>query len=62
MVENYLDDPAHNDFTEIEGDSPELLELRKEMIQSAERLEFEKAAKIRDEIDNIEQNIELVVS
>ena len=39
-----------------------LLELRKEMIQSAERLEFEKAAKIRDEIDNIEQNIESVVS
>ena len=32
MVENYLDDPAHNDFTEVEGDSPELLELRKDMI------------------------------
>ena len=32
------------------------------MIQSAERLEFEKAAKIRYEIDNIEQNIESVVS
>ena len=39
-----------------------LLELRKEMIQSAERLEFEIAAKIRDEIDNIGQNIESVVS
>ena len=32
MVENYLDDPAHNDFTEVEGDSPELLALRKDMI------------------------------
>ncbi len=38
-----------------------LLDLRKEMIESAERLEFEKAAKIRDEIENIEQNIESVV-
>ena len=51
-------------FNKINEDEREmiLLELRKEMIQSAERLEFEKAAKIRDEIDNIEQNIELVVS
>ena len=51
-------------FNKINEDEREmiLLELRKEMIQSAERLEFEKAAKIRDEIDNIEQNIESVVS
>ena len=51
-------------FNKMNEDEREmiLLELRKEMIQSAERLEFEKAAKIRDEIDNIEQNIELVVS
>ena len=33
-----------------------LLELRKEMIHSAENLKFEKAAKIRDEIENLEQN------
>ena len=31
------------------------------MIESAERLEFEKAAKIRDEIENIEKNLESVV-
>ena len=51
-------------FNKMNEDEREmiLLELRKEMIQSAERLEFEKAAKIRDEIDNIEQNIESVVS
>ena len=36
-------------------------EVRKEMIESAERLEFEKAAKIRDEIENIEKNLESVV-
>ena len=51
-------------FNKMNEDEREmiLLELRKEMIQSAERLEFEKAAKIRDEIDNIEQNIESVIS
>jgi len=51
-------------FNKMNEDEREmiLLELRKEMIQSAERLEFEIAAKIRDEIDNIEQNIESVVS
>tara|TARA_B100001245_G_scaffold123664_1_gene91053 strand:- start:647 stop:2650 length:2004 start_codon:yes stop_codon:yes gene_type:complete len=50
-------------FKEITKDEREmiLLDLRKEMIESAERLEFEKAAKIRDEIENIEQNIESVV-
>ena len=50
-------------FKEITKDEREmiLLDLRKEMIESAERLEFEKAAKIRDERENIEQNIESVV-
>ena len=50
-------------FKELTKDEREmvLLDLRKEMIESAERLEFEKAAKIRDEIENIEQNIESVV-
>ena len=38
-----------------------LLDLRKEMIELAEKLEFEKAAKLRDEIENIEKNIESVV-
>ena len=32
MIQNYLEDPAHNDFTEIQGDTAQLLELRKEMI------------------------------
>ena len=50
-------------FKELTKDEREmvLLDLRKEMIESAERLEFEKAGKIRDEIENIEQNIESVV-
>ena len=38
-----------------------LLDLRKEMIELAENLEFEKAAQLRDEIENIEKNIESVV-
>jgi len=38
-----------------------LLDLRKEMIELAEKLEFEKAAQLRDEIENIEKNIESVV-
>ena len=38
-----------------------LLDLRKEMIVLAEKLEFEKAAQLRDEIENIEKNIESVV-
>ena len=37
-----------------------LLELRKEMIKAAENLDFEKAAKIRDEIDNIEISVKKV--
>ena len=38
-----------------------LIDLRKEMIELAEKLEFEKAAQLRDEIENIEKNIESVV-
>ena len=34
-----------------------LLELRKEMINSAENLDFEKAAKLRDEIDSFERSM-----
>ena len=50
------------DFNQMTEDEREmiLLELRKEMIGSAEKLDFEKAAKIRDEIDNIEKNIKAV--
>ena len=33
-----------------------LLELRKEMINSAENLDFEKAAKLRDEIEKFEDS------
>ena len=36
-----------------------LLELRKEMITCAENLDFEKAAKIRDEIENFEKSMEV---
>ena len=36
-----------------------LLELRKEMITSAENLDFEKAAKIRDEIENFEKSMKV---
>ena len=47
------------DFNKISEDEREmiLLQLRKEMIGSAEKLDFEKAAKIRDEIENIEKYI-----
>ena len=38
-----------------------LLDLRREMIELAENLEFEKAAQLRDEIENIEKNIESVI-
>ncbi len=48
------------DFDKIEKEELEMLilELRKEMIQSAEKLNFEKAAKIRDEINKLETNKE----
>ena len=36
-----------------------LIELRKEMITCAENLDFEKAAKIRDEIENFEKNMKV---
>ena len=38
-----------------------LLELRKEMINSAENLDFEKAAKLRDEIDSFEKSMKVGV-
>ena len=49
------------DFNKISEDEREmiLLQLRKEMIGSAEKLDFEKAAKIRDEIENIEKYIKM---
>ena len=48
-------------FDKIEKEDIEmvLLELRKEMIQSAEQLKFERAAKIRDEINKLEGNKEV---
>ena len=51
------------DFDKIEKEELEmlLLELRKEMIQSAEKLNFEKAAKIRDEINKLESNKEVKI-
>ena len=37
------------------------LELRKEMIKSAENLDFERAAKLRDEIKKFEESIKEVI-
>ena len=42
LVLNYLEDPQHNDFTEIEGDSEPLLELRKELIDLVSILKLSK--------------------
>ncbi len=39
-----------------------LIELRKEMIKSAENLDFEKAAKIRDEIEKFEDSIKEAIN
>ena len=39
-----------------------LIELRKEMIKSAENLDFEKAAKLRDEIKKFEESIKEVIN
>ena len=39
-----------------------LIELRREMIKSAENLDFEKAAKLRDEIEKFENSIKEAVS
>ena len=38
-----------------------LIELRKAMLESAEHLEFEKAAKIRDEIEEFEKDLRITV-
>ena len=38
-----------------------LIELRKEMIKSAENLDFERAAKLRDEIKKFEESIKEVI-
>lgn len=34
-VSNYLEDPVHNDLEDIEGNLPEILKLRQEMIDMA---------------------------
>ena len=39
-----------------------LIELRKEMIKSAENLDFEKAAKLRDEIEKFEDSIKEAIN
>ena len=54
-------DKENISFDKIEKEDIEmvLLELRKEMIQSAEQLKFERAAKIRDEINKLEGNKEV---
>jgi excinuclease ABC subunit B len=39
-----------------------LVELRKAMLDAAEKLEFEKAAKIRDEIEDFEKDLGIAVS
>ena len=39
-----------------------LIELRKEMIKSAENLDFEKAAKLRDEIVKFEDSIKEAIN
>jgi excinuclease UvrABC helicase subunit UvrB len=38
-----------------------LIELRKAMLVSAEKLEFEKAASIRDEIEEFEKDLGITV-
>lgn len=54
MVENYLEDPAHNDFADIEGDIEPLTSIRKEMIDMAFKQEFQRVV-------NKEVNISTVV-
>jgi excinuclease ABC subunit B len=39
-----------------------LIELRKAMLEAAENLEFEKAAKIRDEIQEFEKDLGMTVA
>ena len=35
MVSNYLEDPAHNDLADVEGNSEAITALRREMIEMA---------------------------
>ncbi|MFL3013050.1 MAG: helicase-related protein, partial [Candidatus Neomarinimicrobiota bacterium] len=58
--ENLPNDVNFNDITMQDRENI-LLELRKEMITSAENLDFEKAAKIRDEIERFEKIIKVDV-
>ena len=62
-IEENVSVPDKINFNEMTKSEKEmiLLDLRKEMIELAEKLEFEKAAQLRDEIENIEKNIESVV-
>ena len=39
-----------------------LIELRKTMMEAAEKLEFEKAAKIRDELDEFEKETGMTIA
>ena len=59
-IQSVSDKINFNEMTKSEKEMI-LLDLRKEMIELAEKLEFEKAAKLRDVIENIEKNIESVV-
>ena len=55
-----LNDQNFEDMT-LQDRKNILLELRKEMINSAENLDFEKAARLRDEIDSFEGSLEVGV-
>ncbi|MBT5114459.1 MAG: hypothetical protein HOM27_00115, partial [Candidatus Marinimicrobia bacterium] len=39
-----------------------LIELRKAMLEAAEKYEFEKAVKIRDEIEEFEKDLGIAIS
>ena len=54
-------DPEFQDMT-IQDRENILIELRKEMIKSAENLDFEKAAKLRDEIEKFEDSIKEAIN
>ena len=58
--ETILKDQNFEDMT-LQDRENILLELRKEMINSAENLDFEKAAKLRDEIDSFERSMKVGV-
>ena len=53
-----LNDQNFEDMT-LQDRKNILLELRKEMINSAENLDFEKAARLRDEIDSFERSMKV---